>query len=168
MTNPLARRGVALAALVFISSGCYRYVPTDADLVPPGDDIRILVTRLGAAELDQVTEEATAAGLISGKMQGVEDDDLILSVPVGERREGFMTMNLTQTIRVPMGEILDLDRREFDKGATVGMVGLAAALGVGIVFGIIEAFGTSSPGEDEPPVEDFTFVLGRFSLPFGG
>lgn len=166
MTKRAVCRNLVLMSVLLMSTGCYKYIPTDAGLVPEGDNVRILVTRLGAEQFSQVTPEGVRSGVITGTMQGIENDDIILSVPVGERREGFMTAALTQTIRVPMGEVLDVDRREFDGVGTGLIVGAAAALTAGIIFGIIEAFGASGPeGEEDPPV-DFTF--GRFSLPIGG
>ena len=166
MTKRAVCRNLVLMSVLLMSAGCYQYIPTDAGLVPQGDNVRILVTRLGAEQFSQVTPEGVNSGVITGTMQGIEDDDIVLSVPVGERREGFMTSSLMQTIRVPMGEVLDVDRREFDGLATGLVVGGAAALAAGIIFGIIEAFGSDgAPGDEDPPV-DFTF--GRFSLPIGG
>lgn len=167
MTFAGTRTGLALLAVVVASSGCYRYVPSSADLAPPGEDVRILVTRVGAAQLTQVSPGAAATGTVAGRLEGIEGDDLLLSVPVGERREGFMTYDLTQTIRVPRGEILNLDRREFDRAGTAFIGVAAAAVGTGIIVGIMKGFGGTGGPDDPPPPEDFTFTLGRFSFPFG-
>lgn len=167
MTLSGSRTPLVLGLLLAVTGGCYRYVPSDVELAPPGDDVRILVTRQGASQLNEVAPGAAATGMVSGKLERVEGDDLLLSVPVGERREGFMTIDMTQTIRVPRGEILNLESKEFDTAGTALVVAAAAAIGTGIVFGIIEGFGnTPPPDEGDPPV-DFRFVLGRLALPFG-
>jgi len=165
-----ARKGLALALVpfLFVSAGCYRYAPTDASLVPPGEDIRVLVTRVGAAQLEEVLPDRSIPGAISGSMNGVEGDDLLMRVPVGARREGFIMVDMVQTIRVPMGEILGMERRELDKVATGFVLVGAAALGVGVVFGIIEAFGTAPPPDEGQPPEEFSAVIGRFFVPWGG
>lgn len=159
-------RSLVLMSALMMSTGCYRYIPTEAGLVPEGDGVRVMVTRLGAEQFSQVIPEGSRSGMISGTMRGIENDDLLLSVSVGERREGFMTSALTQTIRVPLGEVMDVDRREFDGLATGAVVGVAAAGVAAIIFGIIEAFGSGGPSDEGDPPVDFTF--GLFSLPIGG
>jgi len=166
MTKREAGRSLVLMSALLMSTGCYKYIPTEAGLVPEGDDVRVLVTRLGAEQFSQVAPEGLRSGVITGTMMGIEDDDIVMSVPVGERREGFMVSSLTQTIRVPIGEVLDVDRREFDGLATGAIVGVAAAGVATIIFGIIQAFGTGDPGDEGDPPVDFTF--GLFSLPIGG
>lgn len=167
MTAAGSRASLALVALVTLTSGCYRYVPTSVELAPPGDEVRVLVTRLGAAQLTEVMPGAAVTGVVTGKLESVEGDDLLMSVPVGERREGFMRMDLTQTIRVPRGEVLNLERREFDSVGTAFIGVAAAAVAGGIIFGIIEAFGNQGPPDDGEPPVDFRFMLGQFALPFG-
>jgi hypothetical protein len=167
MTKPQVLRHLIVALVLGMTSGCYRYVPTEVALVPPGQDVRLLVTRFGASQLAEVSSNGGQSGSINGKMQGVEGDAILISVPVGERREGFMTVNMTQTIRVPMGEVLDVDRRELDKVGTGFLVGAVAAAGTGIILGIIEAFGGANPIDEPGPIEEFAFVLGRFSFSFG-
>jgi hypothetical protein len=164
----LARARTGLALALVLSAGCHRYTPTDASLVPPGEDIRVLVTRVGAAQLEEVLPDRSIPGVISGTMNGVEGDDVLMRVPVGARREGFVMVDMVQTIRVPMGEILGMERRELNKAATGLLLVGAAALGVGVVFGIIEAFGTAPPPDEGPPPEEFSAVIGRFFVPWGG
>lgn len=167
MTAAGSRASFALVALVTLTSGCYRYVPTSVELAPPGDEVRVLVTRLGAAQLTEVMPGSAVTGVVTGKLESIDGDDLLLSVPVGERRDGFMRIDLTQTIRVPRGEVLNLERREFDKTGTAFIGAAAVAVGAGIIFGIIEAFGSPGPPDDGEPPVDFRVMLGQFTLPFG-
>lgn len=149
-------------------SGCYKYTPMDQRVVPPGgEEVRVYVTRAGAAELAEIVPDAEGAGSITGVVQSVENDDLLMRVTVGERQEGLRVINMMQTIRVPRGEILTMERREVNKLGTGLLVAGGAALGVGVVLGIIEAFGVSSGGPEDPPPEDFTVTLGGFSFPWG-
>jgi len=163
-----ALKGPALVVALFALAGCYRYVPTDASIAVPGEDVRVLVTRLGAAELSEVAPGEVGAGTIEGEFQNVDADDVVLHVPVGERREGFTMVDMMQTIRVPQGEILSMERRELNKVGTGFLIGGAVALGAGIVFGIIDAFGSPTPSEGGDPPEDLlSVVFGRFSFPWG-
>lgn len=162
-----ARKSLAAVCALLVLSGCYTYTPTDASIAPPGEEVRVLVTRAGQSELAAIVGDNGAAGTIVGVIQSVEDDDLLMSVEVGQRQEGIRRIDMVQTIRVPRGEIISMERREVNRVGTGLMIAGAAALGVGVVFGIIEAFGTGEPGEVEPPPVDFTGTIGRFSFPWG-
>ncbi len=77
-------------------------------------------------------------------------------------------VDMMQTIRVPQGEILSMERRELNKVGTGFLVGGAVAAGAFIVFGIIDAFGSPAVGEGGDPPEDLlSVVFGRFSFPWG-
>jgi len=160
-------KGLICIMAASLASGCYRYTATDVTAAPAGQAVRILVTRQGASQLAQITPIGAVSGTITGTMAGVEDDDLLLNVSVGERRDGFLTVDLMQTIRVPTGEILSLEKRELDKVGTGFAIAGASALAVGIVFGIIEGFGIGSPPDDGPPVDDFSFDIALLSFLFG-
>lgn len=167
MTRAGAWKGASIIVALLFSSGCYSYVPTDISLATPGDNVRVLVTRVGAAELDEISPDAVSAGTIAGIMDAVEDDQLLLRVNVGERREGFAMLDLRQTIRVPMGEILSMEAREFNGVGTGLLVAGGAAVATLVVIGIIEAFGGADTPDDGEPPEDFSVVFGRFSFPWG-
>lgn len=167
MTRAGAWKGASILVVLLFSSACYSYVPTDVSLATPGEDVRVLVTRVGAAELEQISPEAISAGTIAGTMEAVDDDEFLMRVNVGERREGFAMLDLRQTIRIPMGEILSMERREFNGTGTGLLIAGGAAVATLVIMGIIEAFGSAEGGEDVDPPEDFSVVFGRFSFPWG-
>lgn len=139
----------------------------DPSLAPAGEEVRVFVTRAGASELAEVAPEAGGGGAITGVVQGTEQDDLLMSVAVGQRQDGLRVIDMLQTIRVPRGEILSMELREVNKVGTGLMLAGAVGLGVAIVLGIVEAFGTGDPDNPDPPIEDFTGVIGSFSFPWG-
>lgn len=149
-----------------VSTGCFRYVPAELETAPPGEGVRVLMTSQGAAEFSSVTGSDAPAPLVNGTVVGVEGDDLLLSVSVGQRREGFIQSSLRQTVRVPIGEVLTFERRELDAVRTGVAVGGAAAVVAGVVVFIIKPFGQGDLGE-EPPPDDLQFNLGLFSIPIG-
>lgn len=154
--------------LTLLLSGCFRYVPVTLDTAPEGEDVRVLVTRDGSAELREVTEVGAEVPRLTGRFLGFEDRTMLLRVPVGQRQAGFHTVSLDQTIRIPSGEILQIERREFDRGRTALLAGGAVAGSVFIIASIMKAFGgdTSNPGDPGPqeswiPLPFASFVIGR-------
>ena len=142
-------------------SGCYRYIPTQLEAVPQGGEVQLLVSRQGAQELAEVTDLVQGpAPAVRGAVAGVENGDLLLTVPVAMRQEGFHRNQMVQTVRVPTGEILSVGVRELDKVATGFSIGAAAA-GAGLIaFAILEAFGSAS-NDGDGDTNEFTI----FSLP---
>ena len=166
MPHRTSRLVIALGALVLTTSGCFRFVPTDLETTPPGQSVRVLMTREGAAELSAVTEVNRDAPSVVGTVMGTEGDDLMLNVSVARRQEGFIASSINQTVRVPKGEILTFERRELDGLATGAVIGLSGAITAGIIVFILDPFGTSDvPPGDDP--EDLALSFELLSIPFG-
>lgn len=154
--------------LTLLLPGCFRYVPVTLDTAPEGQDVRVIVTRDGASELREVADVASEVPTLTGRFMGFEDRNMLLRVPVGQRQAGFHTVSLDQTIRIPSGEVLQIERREFDRGRTALLAGGAVAGSVFIIASIMQAFGgdTSGPGDPGPPesripIPFASFVIGR-------
>ena len=159
-------RSLILIVVVLGASGCFRYVPAQIETTPPGEGVRLLVTRQGAAELSSVAEVDPVAPTIDGTVLGVEGSELLLRVAVGERREGFISTDLSQTIRVPTGEIVSFQRREFDKAGTVLLVGGGAAFVTAVAVFILDP--RRGAGEDtDPDPDDLGLSFSLFSIPIG-
>ena len=159
----LSRVGLA-TSLVLGLSGCFKYIPTQLEVAPPGEEVRLLVTRQAGVELSEVTGIDLSRPIIRGEILGREGTELLLNVPVGRRREGFHTLQLKQTIRVPFEEVVRIDRREFSRLNT----GLLAAGSVGasilLVQVIIKTFGET---EVDNPIDPPEFKFNFFSIPIG-
>jgi len=157
----------ALALSTLLSTGCFRYVPVTLETAPQGQDVRVLVTRQGAAELREIIDVPGEVPSLTGRLEALEGRDVLLRVPVGQRQAGFHTVSLDQTIRVPAGEILLIERREFDRGRTALLVGGAVAASTFIIVSIMQAFGgdTSDPGD--PGAPESRIPLPFFSVPIG-
>lgn len=159
----LSRAGLA-TIIVLGLSGCFKYIPTQLEAAPPGEEVRLLMTRQGGVELSQVTGIDLSSPVIRGEVSGRDETELLLNVPVGRRREGFHTMQLNQTIRVPFEEIVRVDRREFSAVNTgLLVVGSAAASAV-LVQVIINTFGEA---EVDNPIDPPEFNFSFFSIPIG-
>ena len=145
-------RMASATALALCLSGCFGYVPTALETTPVGEDVRLLVTRQGGFELSAVTNIDASVPLVQGRLVGREGSELLLGVPTAQRRDGFHTIQLTQTIRVPVDEIVRIERREFNGLNTVLLAGGGVAVAVGIITVIMDTFGNTGPdGSPEPP-----------------
>ena len=102
--------------------------------------------------------------VVRGEILGREANEILLSVPVGQRQEGFHRMQLNQTIRVPAVEIIRVDRREFSATRTGLLFGGGLGASVFLVKGIIQAFGEV---ELDNPVDPPELNFNLFSVPIG-
>ena len=142
--------------------GCFKYIPTELEATPPGEEVRIMVTPEGVLELSEVTGVDLSNPVVRGEILGREANDILLSVPVGQRQEGFHRMQLNQTIRVPAAEIIRVDLREFNSIRTGLLIGGGLGASVFLVKAIIQAFG--EVGLDNP-VDPPELRLNLFSIP---
>jgi hypothetical protein len=127
----------------------------------------LLVTRRGASDLAQVTTIEGEVPTVRGTLLEREGANMLLRVPVGQRRDGFHTVSLDQTIRIPMSEILQVERRELDVPKTSLLVAGAIGGSAFIILNIMKAFGESDvpdgggPEESRIPVPFISVPIGR-------
>ncbi|MGY8779680.1 MAG: hypothetical protein ACKVIN_16370 [Longimicrobiales bacterium] len=166
MKNDWRRGLLAIIAITLTTSGCYRYVPAQAEAIPPGTGVRVLITRAGAEELKTVTAIDNDVPLVDGTVAGIERDALLMSVPVGVRSEGFVTSAIEQVVRVPLGEIVSLQRRELNSLAT----GLTITGGVALMAGIVAIIVKPLLGEQQDPAtppDELSLSINIFSVMIG-
>jgi hypothetical protein len=157
----------ALMAALLASSGCFSYTAVPLEMAPEGQDVRVLVTRQGAFELSEVTEVEGEVPSVSGRIVTKEEREILLRVPVAQRRDGFHMTSLDQTIRVPVGEILQVERRDFDTGKTMLLGAGAVAGSAFIIISIMKAFGGDTSPGDGPSPEESWIPLPLISVPIG-
>jgi hypothetical protein len=148
-------------------SACYRYTPVPLQITPEGQQVRLLVTREGATELREVTEIGAEVPTLTGTIVEIEDQEILLRVPVAQRQAGFHTVSLDQTIRVPSGEILQVERRDFDRGKTALFVGATVAVSAFVITSIMKAFGGDSSNPGDPPPVEIRIPTPLISIPIG-
>lgn len=160
-----AWRMASATALVLCLPGCFSYVPAALETVQPGEEVRLLVTRQGGFRLSEFTSIDPSNPLVGGQLVAWEEDEVLLSVPVAQRREGFHTIQLNQVLRVPVGEIVGVELRAFD-GVETGLLAVGAVVvALGVLGTIMEAFGGVGPENSGDPPE---FGGSFFSIPIGG
>jgi hypothetical protein len=94
--------------------------------------------------------DGQSAPRMSGVFEGRDGADLLLRVRVGDRQEGIHPIGIEQTIRVPEGEILGMERREFDAVGSTAIIAAAAGGAAFLILSIIDAFGGPSDQEEGP------------------
>lgn len=156
-------RGAALVAVLLVSSGCYRYVPADVMVTPPGTEVRLLVTADGAEELEQVTEVDPALPRVNGTMIELDGSEVVLNVPIARREGGFVTGMLEQRVRLPSDEIVSFERRELN-GTTTAIATVGTAVAIGGLFALLSQSLLGDNGDPGEPPDEFTF---GFSFPWG-
>jgi len=160
-----ARRAVRLAAASLLLSGCFHYRPLEPGVAPVGEEVRVVLTREGAAALPEEVP-AFPGSAVRGTVTGREGDRLLLRVPVAVQREGLLTRELGRQVEIPAGQIVRLERRELSRGRTA----LAVAGGVGALVGLWASLdggrSEGSAGPQEPPVEGVRIPLLSLPLPF--
>ena len=161
-SQPMLRS--CLVCFTVLLSGCFTYVRTDEEVVPVGQDVRLLVTREGAADLTALTDAEDVGHTIQGTLVRREDDALFIGVPFPNRTgSSALSSDMHQTIRVPTGEILATDRRQWNAGRTGLLLGGAVTTGVLLFLEIIQVGRNTA----DNPGEDRDWHLALFSIQIG-
>lgn len=144
-------------ALAIASGGCFNYIPTELGAVPPGENVRVWVSRAMVEQLSQVgTFEQP---VVRGRLVSRDEEGLFMWIPVGARQIGFHSTELGQDVRIPLTDIVQVERREVNRIGTGALIagGLGAASVV--LFMIMEAWGDQLGEEVEEPTELMTPIL---------
>jgi hypothetical protein len=142
-------------------SGCYRYIPTDLAAVPPGENVRVYVSRAVLLDLEEAIP--MEGPVVRGRISRQEGGQMFLRVPVSNRQVGFHSEQIDQEVQIPLLEISQIERRELDRVATVAMIGGAVAAAATVLFVIMDAFADETVVEECPDCVDMRAPI--FSLP---
>lgn len=153
-------RVVALVTAASVS-GCYRYVPAEAAAVPPGEQVRLFVTRAALAPLNDLPVDA-ASPVLAGTLIRSEPASVVLRVPVTARQQGFGVQVLGQDVIIARDQIVQMERRELNGLATGALTIGGTALLTGAVIMIIQG---ARQGDLLPGSSDVELAP-RFSVPF--
>ena len=141
--------GVALLTVVCLSA-CHVYIPTELQVVPQGQEVRLYLTRAAAASLPEEVP-VNEALYLGGRLESQAADSVILGIRMGQATPGLVGQDLRQMVKVGTGQIVDVRRRELSKPRTALAIGggaLAAALIIGLIFGAEDATDVGDPNDD--------------------
>ena len=164
-------RHFAAVLVLSTTTGCFNYVPTEIGAVPPGESVRLFLTRAGVDAINEAGNEDALNTLfepvLSGEFVRRTDADFYVRIPTVRRQVGFHSSQLGQDIRVPAGEIVQIERQELSRAKTGLLVGGTAAVITGLIVFILNE--ARQPDAINPPV-DTVEDRGRrvFTIRFGG
>jgi hypothetical protein len=160
------RAALPLVALMLASTaGCYKYLPSQTDPAPPpGETVRLVVTRDGASDFAAITELNTSIPRIEGRIESQDDGAFMIRVPQGAVENGVYS-DIGQLVRVPTNQILSVELRKLDPvmtGLLVGAVGTGSTL---LLLKIIDSVAGGVNRDNPDPVLQmripFGFGFGR-------
>jgi hypothetical protein len=156
----------AVAALATVSlSGCHTYLRTDLRAVPPGQEVRVYLSRAGIIALPEDVQPVNNLYL-AGRLESQDADSLMLGVRVGSRDPGVISQDLRQLVKVGAGQVVDVQLRQFSAPRTALTVA-GAALGVTLIVGMIfEAVTSEDVGDPNEDLSRVPVLSLPFRLPF--
>ena len=146
-------RGAALATSVLLSSGCFTYIPVEIDAVPPGEDVRVLISREAMSRLRETDDQGLpGAGvpMVRGRMVRHDPTGIAIRIPIANRQVGFLQAPIDRQVSIPSDGVVQIELREFHKGRTGLAIGTAVALVASVVFFTLDDARMAIPQEPNP------------------
>jgi hypothetical protein len=133
------------------STGCYRYAPIEAASPPLGTEVRLQLTDAGAVRLGPVV--GNRIDLVDGRVAGVADSGLTLSVTGTIDRLGVETTWKGEQVTFPNSAVATLGRRTLDRKRSYVAGGIAAGIVAvaGLAFNIAGNSGGGRAGGSGSP-----------------
>jgi hypothetical protein len=155
-------RGLVAGLLPVVLAGCHTYRVVEPEVVVPGDQLRVELTRQAASDLPAAAFPFGGTTL-RGDLATRSGAGLVLRVPMGAVMEGTVTRTLGQELELSSADMVRVYRRTFEPVRT----GLSVLGAAGVVVLVVKAFGNldNEPDPDPPipPGEGFRIPL--FSIP---
>lgn len=149
---------MALNRLLFLSVplllvGCYKYAPTTIEEAPVGETVKALLSTEGEIALRDRTgiEERE----ITGELVDKSGDALVISMKTTSSDRQLGSSSLYQRIDIPKSDVLRVDTRQINQGATAAVIvgSVGGALGLAIILTPSSGIGGGTGG-DNPGLED--------------
>jgi len=147
---------------LLLSGGCYRYVPTEMVAVPPGAEVRALLTGDGIEAMR--AHFGPEVNSVKGPLVSWDEEGMGLLTELSVSRPGFPPTTLTETIRLLPHHLAGVELRELDGKRTLGFT--AAVLGsmAGAILAGRAWGGSSEDPNGGDPDPEAAIV---FRIPFG-
>src|SRR5688572_16318818 len=130
-------------------TGCYSYIPSEAAAVPPGERVRVYVTREALVRLGDIP--VNGGPVLNGTLVRAEPANLVVRLPVATRQTGFNMEVLGQDVFIPNDQVLQLERREMNGPMTALLTVAGSAAMAGLVVMIMSG---ARSGEQPPGGSD--------------
>jgi len=140
----MMRRSGSVLLLALSLAGCYRYVPSRLSEVGPEQDVRIRVAEDEASRLADFTRDG--GRVVDGRVVEQGPDSLLVRVESRGELRGARLQMLYQRVNVSRPAVLEIERRELDKGRTYLLTGAGV-----VAIAAVAAAGIAGGGSDTPP-----------------
>lgn len=144
-------RSGSVALLALLLAGCYRYVPSRLSEVRPEEDVRIRLTADEASRLQDFTRDGGRA--VDGKILEQAADSILVRVESLSEVRGVRVQTLYQRVNVARPAVLEVERRELDKGRTYLLTGVGVAAVAAVAAAGIAGGGGEGPPDGGGPLE---------------
>jgi hypothetical protein len=157
---------------ILLLLGCYTYSPAPLDTIPAGTRVRTRLTPVEMARIREILNRE--AGSVEGEWLGEEAGDLVLRVPVtvasygGAGGAGGPGGAIHQPIRIPRGEVVEVEVRRLDRVRTAALVAAGAVVAGVVVARQFEGTGGEPgipPGGSGPAEHAAPIRIPLLSLP---
>jgi hypothetical protein len=147
------------------TTGCYKYLPSQTDPAPAsGENLRLVVTRDGAADLAAITDLTSSIPRIEGRLESQDNGSFMIRVPQGGIENGVFS-DIGQLVRVPTNQILSVEIRKLDPVMTGLFV---SAVGAGSTFLLLKIIDSVASGANRDNPDPVLQMRIPFGFGFGG
>src|SRR5690606_34336234 len=132
---------------IFLLTGCYTYAPIPVESAPPGVQVR---ARLSPVETVRIQEAlGTDRRVFDGALLDVDEDSLLLQVPVPAPAAAGPRRPLFRELTVPRGEVIEIEFRRLDRTKTGAFI--VAGVTAAAIIVVRQFRGTGGKSDIPPP-----------------
>ncbi|MSR35849.1 MAG: hypothetical protein EXR95_04270 [Gemmatimonadetes bacterium] len=110
-----------MSAMTVSIAGCFSYVEMPLDAAPIGAEYRLLLTRQRMDQLRDLDGSGlpdAGPSVVRGTLVRRDGTEILFRVPVVSRQVGFHQNEIDRQIRLGVGDIVQMERRQLDRGRT--------------------------------------------------
>lgn len=140
---------LGLSLALVLSSACYSTIPVRLEGVSPGQELTVHLDAETSQRLSLA--EGYSVRSISGRLDALKSDSLMVSIPTGQRVQGMLMNPTRQNFNLARQDVVLVEQREFNRGRSALLAG-------GIIGGIVATVlaargggGGAGDGGGEPP-----------------
>lgn len=143
-------RRSAIAALLLTSTACQVYTPVQLSPSLAGKEVRVSLTRSGAADLARTL--GAPADFVDGRLTSSSDSVLVVQMKSLTRMNGVEDSWNGESVRIPAADIarVETSRISPTRSAILAVAVVGGAIMAGRSF--IKGNGEATPSRGQPPV----------------
>ncbi len=137
----MAMRRIFMGLFVLVAvplGGCYTYTPLNLEEVSPLHEVRARVSLAEAERLEElVGRERRNPRMVEGIVAERSNETLSMDMSVASELAGARVQTFRQRVEIPVQSILEVERKELDRGRTLMLTGAVGAVLAAAVFALV-------------------------------